>query len=85
MKATVVYDSQFRNTEKIARAIGSALGSSEKVKVIKVENLKAEDHEGIDLLVVGCPTQRLTATPPITEWIKSLPDGSLKGIRASCL
>ena len=34
-------------------------------------------------MVVGCPTQRLTATPPIIEWIKSLPNGSLSGIRAA--
>ncbi|MGB2963048.1 MAG: flavodoxin domain-containing protein [Anaerolineales bacterium] len=83
MKATVVYDSQFGNTKKIAHAIGGGLGSSENVKVIKIGNLKVEDYEGIDLLVVGCPTQRLTATPPISDWIKSLPDKSLKGIRAA--
>jgi flavodoxin len=40
MKALVVYDSVFGNTEQIAQAIGDALGSQEDVEILRVSNVK---------------------------------------------
>lgn len=42
MKAMVIYDSYFGNTEKIAKAIGHALGSQEEVEVLRVNYVKPE-------------------------------------------
>ena len=42
MKALVIYESFFGNTEKVAQAIGDALGSSMEVEVCKVSEVKPE-------------------------------------------
>ncbi|NCC64053.1 MAG: nitric oxide synthase, partial [Spirochaetia bacterium] len=53
MKALVVYDSAFGNTEKIAKIIGESLDSPVKRAV----DVKAEDLQALDVLIVGSPTQ----------------------------
>lgn len=40
MKALVMYDSEFGNTEIIARAIGEVLGPEEKVVVRRVSDVQ---------------------------------------------
>ena len=35
MKAAVIYDSVYGNTEQVARAVGEALGSQEDVKIAR--------------------------------------------------
>jgi len=62
MKALVVYDSVFGNTEQIAQAIGDALGSSENVPVLKVTDVKLEQLAGSKLLIVGSPTRAFRPT-----------------------
>jgi len=56
MKASVVYDSVYGNTEKIARAIGGAIAG--EVKVLRPGEVNSSDLASLDLLVVGSPTQR---------------------------
>lgn len=51
MKALVVYDSVYGNTEKIAKAIGSALAAD--ARVLRAGEVGLSDIESIDLLVVG--------------------------------
>ena len=83
MKTLVVYDSVFGNTEQIARAIGSALGSAEDVRVLRVTEVQPGQLVGLDLLIAGSPTRGFRPTPAITNWLKSLPAGSLRGIRVA--
>ena len=83
MKAYVVYDSAYGNTEKIAWSIGGALGPPTEATVIRVGEINPEELTGIDLLIVGSPTQKFNPTPAISNWLKSLPKESLKGIRAA--
>ena len=52
MKALVVYDSTYGNTEKIAQAIGEAIGG----QVLRVGEVNPADLKGFDLLIVGSPT-----------------------------
>jgi flavodoxin len=40
MKALVVYDSFFGNTEKIARAVGDALATQADVQTLRVGDVK---------------------------------------------
>jgi flavodoxin len=82
MKALVVYDSQFGNTAEIAQAIGKGLANGDNIPVIPVGDITDDHLQDIELLVVGSPTQRLTATPAITDWLTSLPASSLQGIKA---
>jgi len=79
MKALVVYDSVFGNTEKVAQAVAQALGS-EAVKVPAVSSTALVD---ITLLVVGSPTRAFRATPATMAWIKALPANALSGVKVA--
>jgi flavodoxin I len=78
MKALVIYDSVFGNTEKIARAIGA-----DPVQVLPVGSVQPGQLAGLDLLIVGSPTRGFRATPAIQAFLKSIPPGSLKGVRVA--
>jgi flavodoxin len=80
MKALVVYDSVFGNTEKVAQAIGAALG---EVQALRVGNVQPEHLAGITVLVVGSPTRAFRPTPATVSFLKGLPAGSLKGVRVA--
>jgi flavodoxin len=80
MKALIIYDSFFGNTEKVARAIGDALAGRGEVEVARVSEVKAGQLAGLDLLVVGSPTRGFRPTPAITEFLKSLAPDALKGV-----
>ncbi|HET6501939.1 MAG TPA: flavodoxin domain-containing protein [Amycolatopsis sp.] len=54
MRAVVVYESMFGNTERVARAIADGLGAPGMAEMINVDDV--EDLGEVDLLVVGGPT-----------------------------
>jgi flavodoxin len=83
MKAMVVYDSAFGNTEKVAQAIGRALGPVEEVKTLRVSDVKPEQLTGLTLLVVGSPTQKFSPLGTITRFLKSIPNNGLKGVKVA--
>ena len=78
MKALIVYDSAYGNTEKIAKAIGGAITG--EVKVLRVGEVNSSEMESIDLLIVGSPTQGFRPTKSVQTFIESIPGGTLKGI-----
>lgn len=82
MKAMVVYDSVYGNTEQIAQAIGRALVDAE-VATLRVNNVQPEQLAGLQILVVGSPTQRFSPLPTTTTLLKSIPAGSLKGVKVA--
>jgi flavodoxin len=82
MKALVMYESFFGNTEKIARAVGSALGVADS-DIIKVGDLKPGQLNGLDLLVVGSPTRAFQPSPETKTFLNKLPSGALKGIKVA--
>lgn len=77
MKALVIYDSVYGNTEKIARAIGDGLTG--EVKVVPVGTMNASEVRSFDLLIVGSPVHGGRATPAIDAFLKQLPAHSLEG------
>ena len=83
MKSIVVYDSQYGNTKLIADAIGRVLESSGRMFVMHASDVQPGDLMGINRLIVGSPTQQLSATPAVLNWIKTIPRGGLKGVRAA--
>jgi flavodoxin len=83
MKALVIYDSFFGNTEQIAQAIGAALGPKEGVETLRVGDVTPEHLTGLSLLVVGSPTRQFNASPAIMNWLKSIPKNSLQGVRVA--
>lgn len=82
MKALVIYDSVFGNTEKVARAIGDALATRGETQVVRVTDARPEQLAGLDVLVVGSPTRAFRPMPSVSAFIKGLPDGALQGVRS---
>ena len=83
MRAMVVYDSAYGNTEQVAQAIGNALGPQEDVEVVRVGDAKPEQLTGLTLLIVGSPTQRFSPTGATTSLVKSIPPNGLRGIKVA--
>lgn len=83
MKALVVYDSFFGNTEKVAKAIGEAFEPQTQVEVVRVSEVKPEQLEGVELLVVGSPTRQFKASEATVAFLNSLPPNGLKGVKAA--
>ena len=83
MKALVIYESFFGNTENIARAVGEALGEQMEVEVQKVGDVQPGQLKGLDLLVVGAPTRGFRPSPDVSHFLKNLPAQSLKGVKAA--
>lgn len=83
MNALVIYDSTFGNTETIAREIADTLEEQGSVRVLRVGEAGTHDFAGVDLLVVGCPTQRHKATPAFEAFLEAIPRKALRGLLAA--
>lgn len=83
MKALVVYDSVYGNTEKVARAIAEALAEAGEVKVKRPGEVSPSELESLDLLVVGSPTQGWRPTPAIQKLLDEIPAGALEQVRVA--
>ena len=83
MKALIVYDSVYGNTEKIARAIAAALIPPGEVKVLRPGELNPSDLQSLDLLIVGSPTQGGRATPAIQDFLNKIPEPAIKGLNVA--
>jgi flavodoxin I len=80
VKALIIYDSFFGNTEQIAQAIGRGLGSSEEIQTLRVGMVNTEQLTGVELLIVGSPTRGFRPSPAISKLLKGIPKYGLKGI-----
>ena len=83
MKALVVYDSIFGNTERIAQAMGNAFSSQVDVEVLRVTQVNVEQLIKVKLLIVGSPTRGFRPTPVISRLLASIPLQGLKGIKVA--
>jgi len=77
MKVQIVFDSAYGNTERIAKAIGDAVGG--EVEVINVKESAGKTIPA-DVLLVGSPTYGGKPTPAIQDFMNGLAGDSLKGI-----
>lgn len=80
MKALLVYDSKFGNTEKVAQAIAAALGPGEEIQAAKVGEVSPPEAEGLDLLVVGSPVHTWGPTAAVKGFLKGLDPAQLSGL-----
>ncbi len=81
MKALLVYDSVYGNTEKIAESIGGAITGD--TKVFRAGEINLSELESVDLLIVGAPTQGGRPTPPVQEFMKQLTGATVKGMNVA--
>ncbi|MFD6138364.1 flavodoxin family protein [Promicromonospora sp. NPDC060271] len=67
MRALVVYESMFGNTEEIARAIGEGIEASMRADVVEVGAAPDTVPADVTLLVVGGPTHAFSMSWPTTR------------------
>jgi flavodoxin I len=79
VKSIIIYDSQYGNTEKVARVIAELLGQQGEITLLKVGEARLEMFTGMDLLVIGSPTQQFRATAAMRAFLHSIPKDALKG------
>jgi flavodoxin len=73
MNALVVYDSQYGNTEMIARAVAEALNEFGPAQAVRVADADSRKVEAADLVIVGSPTQGWRATPAMRSFLAHVP------------
>jgi flavodoxin len=83
MNAMVIYDSVFGNTEKVAQAMGEALGELGDVEVRQVGKVEVEELSGLDVLIVGSPTRAFSPTPGTKDFLGGIPANALGGVRVA--
>ena len=81
MKALMVYDSVYGNTEKVARAIAEAITPPDEVKVLRASEANPSELTSIDLILVGSPTHGGRPTPAVQDLINKVP--KLQGINVA--
>jgi flavodoxin len=83
MKALVVYDSVFGNTEKVAQTIGQALADSCQGETLPVSQVTSEKLRELDILVVGSPTRGFRPIEGITRFLNGLSKEQLDGLQVA--
>ena len=84
MNALIVYDSQFGNTERIAQRITSTLSEFGQARAVRVGQVHTEELQGVDMLILGCPTQGMRQTPSMQSFLASIPRESLNSLSVAC-
>jgi len=81
MKALIVYDSAYGNTEAIAKSIGSAITCD--VKVLRAGEVNPSDLELLDLLIAGSPTYGGRPTPAMRDFLNKISRAAISGINVA--
>lgn len=81
MKAVILFDTLFGNTETIARALAKGLLQQTGIKseITNISLARIDNLTEYDLLVLGAPTQYVSASKPMKEFLDRLKDVNLKG------
>ena len=81
MKTLIVYDTNYGNTQLVAKTIGDAIGK--KTNVVSVDEFEQKDLDGVDLLIVGSPINGWMPTKKTEEFLAAFHSGHLRGIKAT--
>ncbi len=82
MNILVLYDSTYGNTEKLAKAIGAALGEA---KVARITEASPADLGKAELLVVASPTVGGRPTEAMSSFLDGIPAGSLAKVKVAAV
>jgi flavodoxin len=72
MRALVVYDSYFGNTEEVAKAIAGGLKDLVQADVIRASDFDPKRVKGFDFLIIGSPTRAFHETKRIKVFLKGV-------------
>jgi flavodoxin len=79
VKALVVYDSVYGNTESVARAVAAAMDTA----AVRMADARPADVAGADLLVVGSPTVGGRPTAATSRYLDGIPASALTDLRVA--
>lgn len=80
MRSVVYYASRSGNTRHVAEAVAEGLRHAGEAEVFSVDEGPAGISDGIDLMVVGGPTEAHGVTQPMVEFLDRMP--TLRGTLA---
>lgn len=83
MNSTVLYGSRHGNTQRVAEAIAGVPRARGEVGLLAVEEAAEHLSSGMDLLVVGGPTEGHGMTPAVAECLDRLALAGLHGVTAA--
>ena len=79
MNALVVYYSRFGNTQAVAEAVAGQLEPEGSVRTLSADRLVAADLQGVDLVVMGTPTHKMSLPEAVRPLLGNLPRRTLWG------
>src|SRR5438876_5949323 len=84
MNTFVVYDSQYGNTERIAQIIADTLRAFGQAQAIRVDPAHLVSFQGVDLLILGSPTQGFRPTLAMQFLLGNVSSQALHGLAVAC-
>lgn len=80
MKACIVFDTRYGNTEKVAKSLESGLrAAGVETLCVNAKDVAKDTFEGYDLICVGAPTEWHTASRNIKKFLGELIRGAFVG------
>jgi flavodoxin len=80
MNALVVFHSQFGNTEQVASAITGVLEKAGAARTLSADGLTVNELVGVDLVVMGTPTHKMSLPEAVGPVLEGLPKRALRGV-----
>jgi flavodoxin len=83
MKSVVIYASRYGNTRRIAEAITETLHTHGEAQLFPADEALPVLPKGIDLVVIGGPTEVHRMTKPVVRLFAQMGRGALQGMAAA--
>jgi flavodoxin len=84
MNALVLYDSQYGDTEGIAQAIADTFAEFGEARALRLDPSQPVDLQGVDVFIVGCPTQGWRPTQAVQSFLQEVSSEELRGLAGAC-
>lgn len=79
MKILILYDTQYNNTEKIAKIIASAIPPQHKCQCLGVEQVQGTLIHSFDVIIFGSPTHGGRPKAAMQEFFDAIPADGMNG------
>jgi menaquinone-dependent protoporphyrinogen IX oxidase len=84
MNTLVLYDSQYGDTQLIAQAIADKLAEFGEARAVRLDPRQPVELQGVEVFMVGCPTQGWRPTPAIQSFLEEVSSEELRGQAVAC-
>lgn len=81
MKALIIYDSYFGNTEKIAQSLALAFNNTANFEIQRINSISPSQLKQYQLIILGSPTRGFKPSEGSIKFINGINDHDLEGIK----